>query len=183
MAECSCRVNIVAWIDAHLFTILRSHIGHTGVEVYVGHEWCHDALLLQCPGNIAHILGLTGALRGQSDEFATGSNDALRLTDAGLRIIGVGCGHRLYANGVIATNGNGSHVGNSSLSTLIAHQLPFFIDYFLRDSAENTSSAITASSVCLKIVFHFCQIAIGFLNLLAESSLVGCETFGNNLIG
>ena len=46
MTERSCRVDIIARIDANLLAILRSNIGHAGVEVHVGHEWCHDALFL-----------------------------------------------------------------------------------------------------------------------------------------
>ena len=34
------RVDVVAWVHAHLLGVQRSHVSHVGVEVYVGYERC-----------------------------------------------------------------------------------------------------------------------------------------------
>ena len=44
MLEHSCRVDVVSWVDAHLFTVLGCNVGHMGVEVNVGHKWSHVAV-------------------------------------------------------------------------------------------------------------------------------------------
>ena len=110
-------VDVVARIDAHLLAILRSHVGHAGVEVHVGHERCHDALGLQCGRDVAHVLSLARALRGQSDEFATSLDDALGLRHAGSGVVGVGGCHRLYADGVVAADADRPHVGHAANSS------------------------------------------------------------------
>ena len=94
--EDTCRINIVARVHAHLLAIKGSHIGHVGVEVNVGHEWCHDSLCLQRSGDILHVLCLARALCGKSHEFTSSLNDTLCLCHTSLRVIGVGSGHGLH---------------------------------------------------------------------------------------
>ena len=117
MLERASRVDIVARIDAHLFTILCSHVGHTGVEVDVGHKRLLVAVGLQSGRDVLHVLSLTHALGSQSDQFAASINDALGLRHASLRIVGVGGGHRLYADGVLSAYLDVAHAGNTANSS------------------------------------------------------------------
>ena len=117
MFESASRVNVVSWIDAHLLTVLGSHVGDAGIEMDVGDKRCHIAFCLQCSTDVAHVLRLAGALRREPDEFAARFNDADGLTDARVGVHRIGGRHRLHADGVIAADGDVAHMGDGTLSS------------------------------------------------------------------
>ena len=87
------RIDVVAGIDAHLLAVLCGHVGHTGVEVNVGHERLRVAVVFQPGRDVAHVLSLARALRGETHQLAACVDDALGLSHRALRIVGVGGGH------------------------------------------------------------------------------------------
>ena len=97
------RVDVVAWVHTHLLGVQRSHVSHVGVEVYVGYERCLIAVGTQLCVDVLQVLSLSATLRSESDEFAACFDDALSLSHARLRVVGVGGGHRLHAYRGIAT--------------------------------------------------------------------------------
>ena len=117
MFEGATWVDIVAWIDAYLLTILRCHIGRMGREMNVGDKRLVVAVGFQARGDILHVLGFTCPLCRKTYQFAACVNDALSLCYAGLRIIGIGGSHRLYPDWVITADGdvpNVTYTTNSS---------------------------------------------------------------------
>ncbi len=46
-SESAGRVDVVAGVDAHLLGIACGHLGHMGIEMYVGHKGGVDALAAQ----------------------------------------------------------------------------------------------------------------------------------------
>ena len=117
MAERAGGVDIVAGIDAHLLDIACCHVGHIGIEVDIGHQRCHEALQTQLAHNVLQVLGLASALCGETHQFASHHDDALGLFDAGLGVVGVGGGHRLDADGVVAADGDITHLGDGGGAT------------------------------------------------------------------
>ena len=91
------RVYVVARVYAHLLCVQRSHVSHVGVEVNVGNERCGVAVGTQLCVYVLQVLSLSATLRSESHEFAACLYDALSLSHARLRVVGVGCGHRLHA--------------------------------------------------------------------------------------
>ena len=91
------RVYVVARVDAHLLCVQRSHVSHVGVEVNVGNERRCVAVGTQLCVYVLQVLSLSAALRSESHEFAACLYDTLSLSHARLRVVGVGCGHRLHA--------------------------------------------------------------------------------------
>ena len=91
------RVYVVARVHAHLLCVQSSHVSHVGVEVNVGNERCGVAVGTQLCVYVLQVLSLSAALRSESHEFAACLYDALSLSHARLRVVGVGCGHRLHA--------------------------------------------------------------------------------------
>ena len=111
LLESSPRIDVVARIDAHLFGIPSSHVGHVGIEVHVGHQRRVVALLSKSRTDVAKILGLAFPLRGEPNEFSSGTNDAFGLLHTGVGIVGVGSGHRLNPDGMIAAEAEFSDDG------------------------------------------------------------------------
>ena len=110
-------VHVVAWIDANLLAVLCGHVGRMSGEVHVGHQRLVVAIRLQTGRDVLHVLCLTGALRGEANDFATCIDDAFGLCYATLRVVGVDGSHRLDADGVVATNGDIAYVGNAANSS------------------------------------------------------------------
>ena len=110
-------IYIVAGINSNLLTILCCNISGMGGEVHIGHQRSLVTVCLQTGRDVFHVFCLTSALGCETYQLASGIDDAFGLSYAGFRIVGVGCSHRLNADGVVATNGNVadmSHTANSS---------------------------------------------------------------------
>ena len=110
LLEHTCRVDIVARIDAHLLGIERSYVGNVGVEVYVGNKRRVEAVSTQLGVDILQILGLASALCGESHKFAASLNYFFCLLYACLSVVGIGSGHRLNAYRGIAANLQVAHL-------------------------------------------------------------------------
>ena len=121
MFESTSRVDIVAGIDAHLLTILGGDIGRMSREVDVGHQWLGVTVSLELGGDVLHVLCLTCALCGEAYQFPSGIDDAFGLCHTGGGIVGVGGGHRLDADGVIASYADITHTGLACFSSTIYH--------------------------------------------------------------
>ena len=106
--ELAGRIHVVARIYAHFLTIESSHVGNVRIEMNIGNEWSLIAVGTDAGIDVLHILCLAGTLCGEAHQFATSLDDFLCLTDASLSIIGIGGGHRLDADRVIATQIDGS---------------------------------------------------------------------------
>ena len=117
MLERAARVNVVAWVDAHLLAILCSHIGRVGGEVNIGHQWLHIAVSFQLGRDVFHVLGLTSTLCSETHQFTTSINDALGLCHRTLRVVGIGSSHRLYSDGIVAANGDIADMSNRGFSS------------------------------------------------------------------
>ena len=120
MLELSCRVDIVSGVYPHLLGISRSHVGHVGVEVYVGHEGLPVAQPAKLGTDIAQVLSLTRALRGEPHQLASGIDDASGLCHRRLSVVGVGGSHRLYAYGIVASDGRSAHSHNRRVPPFVA---------------------------------------------------------------
>lgn len=97
------RIDIIARIDAYLLDNPCRHISYAGIEVDVGYEGYGNALGMECGTNLAEVLSLTDPLGSKTYVLSSGLNDSTYLSYRGSRIIG-GCGgHRLYSDGVFAT--------------------------------------------------------------------------------
>ena len=110
LLEHTCRVDIVAGIDAHLLGIERSHVGYVGVEVYIGNKRSVEAVSAQLGVDVLQILSLASALCGESHKFAASLNYFFCLLYACLSVVGVGSGHRLDAYRGIAANLQVAHL-------------------------------------------------------------------------
>ena len=106
--ELAGRIHVVARIYAHFLTIESSHVGNVRIEVNIGNEWSLIAVGTDAGIDVLHILCLAGTLSGEAHQLAASLDDFLCLTDASLSIIGIGGGHRLDADRVIATQVDGS---------------------------------------------------------------------------
>ena len=103
MLELAGRVHIVAGIDAHFFdNAAGSHIGHVRIEMHIGHQRMVISGFAERGLDVAKVLGLDGALRGETHIVATGIHDALALLHARLGVVGRSRGHTLNAQGSIA---------------------------------------------------------------------------------
>ena len=99
---------VVARVDAHLVDVAGRNGGHLGHEVDVGHQRRVVALGTQLCGDGAQVLAFAAALGRQADNLAPGTVDALNLGHARRRVVGVGIGHRLHGNGIVAADGDPS---------------------------------------------------------------------------
>ena len=93
MLERASRIHVIAWIDAHLLTVLCSHIGSMGGEVNISYQRLGIAICLQTGRDILHVLSLTSTLCRKAHQFATCVDNPLGLCYATLCIIGI---HRCH---------------------------------------------------------------------------------------
>ena len=112
MLERASRIDIIAWIDAHLLAILSSHISGMGCEMDVGYQRSGIAIGFQAGRDVLHVLCLTGTLSGETQQLSTCIDDAFGLCHTTLRIVGISRSHRLDADRVVATNGNLANMGD-----------------------------------------------------------------------
>ena len=120
LLECACGIDIVAWIYSHGVAMEGSHVGDIGIEVHVGDDRCRISSRLQFSLNILHVLRLAPPLCGKSDELATGTDYPLCLVGTCCSVEGVGSGHRLHTDGVVATHEQRAYLDNRRLATRIA---------------------------------------------------------------
>ena len=106
--ELAGRIHIVARVYAHLLAVECSHVGNVRIEVNIGYERSLIAVGTDAGIDVFHVLCLAGTLSGEAHQLAASLDDFLCLTDASLSIIGIGGGHRLDADRVIATQVEGS---------------------------------------------------------------------------
>ena len=106
--ELAGRIHVVARIDAHFLTIESSHVGNVRIEVNIGYERSLIAVGTDAGIDVFHVLCLAGTLSGEAHQLATSLDNLLSLLNASLGIIGVGGGHRLDADRIIATQVDGS---------------------------------------------------------------------------
>ena len=117
--EGASRIHIVTRIDAYLLAILSRDISGVSRKMHVSNKRCVVAVGLQLCRDIFHILCLTRALCGKTNQFTTSINDTLSLCYTGLGIVGICSGHRLDTDGIVTTNSDIAHMGytaNSSCS-------------------------------------------------------------------
>ena len=108
--ELACGIDIVSGIDANLLALEGSHLGHTGMEVYVGNKG-HHAPRLAHPGiDEAHILCFAHALGRQPNVFATGFSDAQYLADACFGVHRHRVGHTLYPDRLVPAHRGIAHL-------------------------------------------------------------------------
>lgn len=74
----------------------------------IGYERSLIAVGTDAGIDVFHVLCLAGTLSGEAHQFATSLDNLLSLLNASLGIIGVGGGHRLDADRIIATQVDGS---------------------------------------------------------------------------
>lgn len=74
----------------------------------IGYERSPIAVGTDAGIDVFHVLCLAGTLSGEAHQFATSLDNLLSLLYASLGIIGVGGGHRLDADRIIATQAEGS---------------------------------------------------------------------------
>ena len=110
-------VDVVAGIDAHLLAVLCGDVGGVSREVDIGHQRCVVAVSLQTCRDVFHILSLARALCGETHQFASGIDDALGLCHRTFRVVRVGGGHRLDADGVVAADGDVANVADTANSS------------------------------------------------------------------
>ena len=158
-------VDVVAGVDADFLGIEGGDIGDMGVEMDIGHEGRLEAVATDTGIDILQILGLAGALCRQTDELATGADDLLSLTDAGLGVVGVRCRHTLYAHGEIAAHVEGTDMYGRGRTTGIIEQI---------------NHIVTDLGLTLKlIVLDLSEVLVGLLDLRAETGLPGVDLLGN----
>ena len=116
-------IHVVAGIDAHLFSVEGSHIGHTRIEVDIGYQGHHTALTAQRGIDVLQVLGLAHTLRGEAYILASGLDNAERLLHTGLGIHGDRIGHTLQTNRVIAPKQSSTHLNGMSLPTGIIEKI------------------------------------------------------------
>ena len=127
--EGACGVHIVARIDTHFLHDGGGHVGHTRVEVDVGHKGRGESFIAQGLADSGEVVGLNAALGGEAHEVAACTDDALTL---GHTALGVGSGtggHALQAQGIVATNIAAldmGHVGAARGIVEEVHALVFF---------------------------------------------------------
>ena len=103
-------VDVVAGVDAHLLGIERGDVGNMRIEVDVGHERRLVAVGAYAGIDILEVLGFARALCGKTHQLSACLDDALSLGYAGSGVIGVGGGHRLDADRVVASHVDGTYV-------------------------------------------------------------------------
>ena len=86
--EFSCGIYIVSRVDAHLFGIFRSHIGHMRIEMHIGHKRRAEPISSNGRTDVFQILSLARALCRQPDKFSSRLDDALGLSH---RTCGIVC--------------------------------------------------------------------------------------------
>ena len=106
--ELAGRIHVVARIDAHFLAIESSHVGNVRIEVNIGYERSLIAVGTDAGIDVFHVLCLAGTLSGEAHQLATSLDNLFSLLNASLSIIGVGSGHRLDADRIIATQVDGS---------------------------------------------------------------------------
>ena len=103
-------IHVVAGVDAYLLGIEGGHVGHVRIEVYVGHQRRQVAVATQGSIDVAEVLGFLHALCREPHVFSARIGYAFGLCHAGVRVLGGGVGHALYADGVVASQRSVSDV-------------------------------------------------------------------------
>ena len=124
-------VYIVAGVDAYLLTVLCRHIGHLGIEMHICHQGLRITVGFQACGDVAHVLRLARSLCGEAHQFTSGIDDTFGLCHTALGVVGVDGGHRLYADGVVATYRDIAHLRHrgrpSSVISRVAHHFTQYL--------------------------------------------------------
>ena len=102
--ELSAVVAVVARVDAHLVRVLRRHGRRLRQEVDVGHERRVAPQLAHAAGDVSQVLRFARSLRREAHDAGARAGDAHDLRRAGLRVVGVGVGHRLHGHGPAAAD-------------------------------------------------------------------------------
>ncbi len=96
MLELTGRINVVAWVDAHLLDNRSSHICHIGIEVYIGTQGrISVAASHQSSLYVAKVLSLARSLGSESNQVGSGIYDADALFYAAFRVHCAAGGHTL----------------------------------------------------------------------------------------
>ena len=120
-------VDIIAGVYAHLLGIEGGHIGHAGVEVYVGHQRGVETVGTQGGVNVLQVFSLTCTLCGEAHQLSASAYNALGLFYAGLRVVGVGGGHRLHTHGGSTTYLQGAYLYGARGATMIIKNVDIHI--------------------------------------------------------
>ena len=110
--ECASRIDIVAWVDAHLLDNACCHISHIGIEMDVGHQRHVVAISTERLLDVGEVQCLLGALSCESHDVGTCIDNALDLCHRSFGVVGIGIGHRLNTDGIVATNSDLSHIAD-----------------------------------------------------------------------
>ncbi len=79
MLERAGRVYVVAGVYPHFLSVQGGHVGHVGIEVYIGHQGHHIAVAAQGSIDVAEVFGLLHALRSEPYVLTAGIHNALGL--------------------------------------------------------------------------------------------------------
>ena len=96
---------VVARVDADFFHIPGRNRGHFGHEMDVGNGGRAVSLLAEPCDDPLQVLGFAPSLSREAYDLAACAVDALDLCNAGFGVVGVGVGHRLHGDRVIAADG------------------------------------------------------------------------------
>ena len=118
MFERTTWVNVVSGVYSHLLAVECCHVGSMRREVHISNKRSVVAVGLEPVTYVLHVLGLAFALRGEAYQFAASIDDALRLRHRSLGVVGVCGSHRLYPDGVVAADGDVTHMCYRCLSAL-----------------------------------------------------------------
>ena len=123
LLESSGRIHIITRIDAYLFGIFRSHIGHTGIEMHIGHQRHVTSCGTHSGVDIFQILSLTHSLRSQAHIFTASLSDAECLSHASLSVQSNRIGHTLHTYRILSAKRRTADLHLAGLSTLIIKQV------------------------------------------------------------
>ena len=97
MAELSSRVNIIAGVDPHLLADGGSGVGHSWVEMDVGHKGHVASVGSECFSDGFHVERLPLSLGGEAYDFASCLHNPFSLCHGRLSVHGGCVGHGLNA--------------------------------------------------------------------------------------
>ena len=89
-------------------------------EVDVGHQRHDDAARAQAALDLADRLRVGDRRRRDADDLAAGLDQPDRLSQRGLDVLGAGRRHRLHADGLRTTYGDGANLHLAGDATLVA---------------------------------------------------------------
>ena len=110
--KCAPWIDIVTRVDAHLLDYACCHISHISIEMDVCHQRHVVAVGSEVLLDVGEVQCLLSALSSESHDVGTSIYNALDLCHRSFGVVGIGIGHRLNADGIVATNSDLSHIAD-----------------------------------------------------------------------